>query len=346
MRIAQVSSLWESVPPPAYGSTERILSYFVEELVKQGHEVTLYASGDSQTSAILRVCSQRAHRRTPGLSWDDGLQETLRMFQRVFAEAGNYDVVHLHQDEGRHFPYVGHYRRKTVTTMHYELGRPSFLPHFRRFQQQQVISISDAQREAMPWMNWLGTVYHGLPRDLYRPCYAPGSYLAYLGRIAPQKRPEWAIRLAKAVGIPLRIAARLDTVHVDDMDLRDKVFLPLSRAPGIEFMGEVGDAQKQELLAGAMALIFPIDWPEPFGLVMIEAMACGTPVIAWRRGSVPEVIDHGVTGFIVSDMGEAVAALRRIGDLDRRKIRAVFEQRFTIDRMARDYVRLYERMGS
>jgi glycosyltransferase involved in cell wall biosynthesis len=336
MRIAQIAPLIESVPPRLYGGTERIVSYLTEELVRQGHEVTLFASGDSLTSAELVPCSERALRLDATVR--DPLPYYMVMLDRLRRRAHEFDVMHFHIDY-LHFPLFRDLAVRTLTTQHGRLDLPDLPVACRAFPEFPLVSISDDQRRPCPNWYWLRTVHHGLPANLYP--FSPvgtGGYLAFLGRICPEKRPDHAIEIARRAGLPLKIAAKIDRV---DQAYFDEVIRPLLRDPLIEFVGEIGERDKAEFLGGARALLFPIDWPEPFGLVMIEAMACGTPVIAYRRGSVPEVIEDGWTGFTVDDIAGAVAAVANLDELDRDFIRARFEQRFTARRMAKDYVAAY-----
>jgi glycosyltransferase involved in cell wall biosynthesis len=338
MRIAQVSPLYESVPPKLYGGTERVVSYLTEELVKQGHEVTLFASGDSITRARLVPCSPQSLRLDENCV--DQLAHHILMLEKVFRMAGEFDLVHFHIDY-LHFPLSRRHDIAHVTTLHGRLDIPDLQPLYREFPEMPVISISNFQRKPLPWINWQGTIYHGLPEDLHTFSEQPGRYLAYVGRISPEKRVDRAILIAKRVGMPLVIAAKVDRA---DKEYFEEVIRPLLDHPLVEYIGEVNEQDKGELLRGAYALLFPIDWPEPFGLAMIEAMACGTPVIAFRCGSVPEVVDEGVTGYICDDIEDAVRAVERAGSLDRRQIRRRFEERFSASRMARDYVRVYEKL--
>ncbi|HLT25408.1 MAG TPA: glycosyltransferase family 4 protein [Zeimonas sp.] len=339
MKIAQIAPLYESVPPHAYGGTERVVSYLTEELVRQGHEVTLFASGDSSTRARLVPGCRRSLRLDAGCL--DPLAHHLLMLENVFQRASSFDVVHFHVDY-LHFPFARRARIPHVATLHGRLDLPELRPLFDEYREMPLVSISDAQRRPLAAANWMATVHHGLPAERFRFHPDGGDYLAFLGRISPEKRVDRAIAIARAAGLPLRIAAKVDRA---DREYFENVIEPLLEQPGIEYLGEIGDEQKSEFLGNARALLFPIDWPEPFGLVMIEAMACGTPVVAWRNGSVPEVVDEGVTGFIVQSRDEAVAAVRRAGSLDRARCREVFEERFTAQRMARDYLRLYERLA-
>lgn len=338
MRIAQVSPLYESCPPQLYGGTERVVSYLTEELVRQGHEVTLFASGDSQTEATLRAPCDRALRLDP--RFKDPLPHHLVMLNRVARSAEAFDIIHFHADF-LHFPLFAPLWGKTLTTTHGRLDLPDLPPLFREFPMMPLVSISDAQRTPVPWAGWLGTVHHGLPTDLYHPGRGDGGYLAFIGRICPEKGVDKAIKIARRAGIPLKIAAKVDKADLDYYNAKVKRLL---EGPGVEFLGEIGDRDKGEFLGRAMALLFPIDWPEPFGLVTIEAMANGTPVIAFRRGSVPEVIDEEVTGFVVDSIDTAVAAIPRASALDRSGVRRRFEERFSVERMARDYVELYDQV--
>jgi glycosyltransferase involved in cell wall biosynthesis len=337
MRIAQISPLAEAVPPKLYGGTERVIWWLTEALVDLGHDVTLYASGDSQTSARL-VPGAATGLRLAGIN--DHVASLLAMLDRVLSEAGRYDILHFHIDF-LHFPTFRHLAGKSLTTLHGRQDLPDFLPAFRTFREMPLVSISDDQRRPIPGALFAGTVHHGLPRDLIPFDAGGGDYLAFIGRISPEKRPDRAIEIAKRTGMKLRIAAKVD--HADRAYFAETIE-PLLDDPLIEFIGEIGDADKAAFLGGARALLFPIDWPEPFGLVMIEAMAAGTPIIAWRCGSTAEVIEHGRSGFLVGNVDEAVAAVAAIGGLPRTGVRAAFDERFTADRMARDYVGLYERL--
>jgi glycosyltransferase involved in cell wall biosynthesis len=338
MRIAQVAPLYESVPPKYYGGTERIVSYLTEELVRQGQEVTLFASGDSETSARLVPACRRSLRLDKHC--EDQLVHHILMLERVFRRASEFDVIHFHVDY-LHFPLSRRQVVTQLTTLHGRLDLPDLVPLYREFPDMPLVSISDAQREPLPRAGWEATVYHGLPEHLYRFRSQPGSYLAFLGRISPEKRVDRAIEIARQVGLPLKIAAKVDRV---DQEYFKWLVQPLLRDSLVEFVGEIGEGEKDEFLGDAYALLFPIDWPEPFGLVMIEAMACGTPVIAYRQGSVPEVIEEGRTGFVVEELDEAVEAVRRVPELSRQRCREVFEQRFTATRMARDYLEVYQRL--
>ncbi len=335
MRIAQIAPLIESVPPKLYGGTERVVAYLTEALIDLGHDVTLFASGDSRTRARLISTVPRALRLNPVAIPQ---LYTLTMIERVRQLEPEFDILHFHEVDFLHFPVFRSQRNRTVTTFHGRLDLPDLHLLAQTFPDMPVVSISHAQRTPLPGLGWIGTVYHGLPRDLLALSTEPKGYLAFLGRISPEKGPDTAIRIARRAGLPLRIAAKVDRV---DQPYFDEIIRPLLKEPGIEFIGEIGEAEKAEFLGGAVALLFPIDWPEPFGLVMIEAMACGTPVVAFRRGSVPEILEDGVTGFLVENDKDAVDCLDRISMLDRRVIRREFERRFTAERMARDYVRLY-----
>jgi glycosyltransferase involved in cell wall biosynthesis len=340
MRIAQVAPLTESVPPQLYGGTERIVSYLTEELVAQGHDVTLFASGDSQTAAELVSCCDVALRLNPNVR--DALPYHLMMVEAVRKAAAEFDVLHFHIDLYQ-FPVFQPQNHRMLTTLHGRVDLPDLRPFYRVFRDVPLVSISNDQRRPMPPVTWAGTVYHGLPRDLlhFRP-QARGGYLAFLGRISPEKRPDLAIEIAARAGLPLKIAAKVDRV---DQAYWEQVIKPLVDAsPHVEYIGEIDEAHKGEFLGAAHALLFPIDWPEPFGLVLIEAMACGTPVIAMRRGAVAEVVDHGISGFIVDTVEHAVEAVSRIDTLGRAQVRQCFERRFTAERMARDYVEIYRRL--
>jgi len=339
MRIAQVAPLYESVPPKYYGGTERVVSYLTEELVRQGHEVTLFASGDSVTKAHLVAACRRSLRMDKHCV--DRMAHHILMLEHVRQRAAEFDIVHFHTDY-LHFPLSRREQITHVTTLHGRLDIPDLVPLYHEFREMPVVSISNCQREPLPRANWQATVYHGVPADMYQFRADPGSYLAFLGRISPEKRVDRAIKIARQVQIPLKIAAKVDRV---DKDYFEGVIEPLLRDSLVEFVGEIGEGEKDEFLGHAYALLFPIDWPEPFGLVMIEAMACGTPVIAYRSGAVPEVMEEGHTGFIVEGLEDAVEAVRRVPELSRKRCREIFDQRFTAARMARDYVHLYERLS-
>lgn len=337
MRIAQVAPLAESVPPRLYGGTERVVSWLTEEFVRQGHEVTLFASGDSETSAEL-VRSVPEGLRLGGIR--DHTASLLVMLDEVRRRASDFDIIHFHVDLLQ-FPMFRKSTDRCLTTLHGRLDLPDFHPVYRAFPGMPLVSISQSQRAPLPEANWLTTVQHGLPPGAVPDDKRVKSYLAFLGRIAPEKRPDRAIEIAKRAGIPLKIAAKVDPA---DAEYFENIIRPQLDHPLIEFIGEIGDHEKREFLGKALALLFPIDWPEPFGLVMIEAMREGTPTIAWRRGSVPEVIDDGVTGFIVDSIDEAVRALGPALALSRRSVRRQFEARFTASRMARNYLATYERL--
>ncbi|TMQ10585.1 MAG: glycosyltransferase family 4 protein [Deltaproteobacteria bacterium] len=334
MRIAQVAPLHESVPPRLYGGTERIVSYLTEQLVACGHDVTLFASGDSCTSARLIPCCPRSLRLAHTV---DSVALHLAMTERVARRAHDFDVVHFHIDY-LHFPVSRREHYANVTTLHGRLDLPDIFPIFARCADLPMVSISDAQRAPLPDLAWQGTVYHGFPEELYRFQPDGGDYLVFLGRVSPEKGLDRAIEIAGRAGCRLRVAAKID--RADRAYYRERI-APLMGQPHVEYLGEVGEHDKQELLGGALALLFPIDWPEPFGMVMVEAMACGTPVIAFPRGSVTEVIDDGVTGIICEDVAEAVAAVARVGELSRAACRQVFEQRFTAARMTDEYLAIY-----
>jgi len=338
MRIAQVAPLYERVPPLYYGGTERVVSYLTEALVELGHEVTLFASGDSLTQAKLVSPCAKALRLDAGCV--DRIAYHVLQLEQVFQQAQRFDIVHFHTDYF-HYPFSRRRDLAHVTTLHGRLDLEDLVPLYREFDDVPVVSISKSQRSPLPSIDWAGTVYHGLPHDLYHPRPGPGDYLVFLGRISPEKRPDRAIEIAKRAGMRLKIAAKVDAV---DRRYMEEQIRPLLDDPLVEFLGEIGDVDKGELLRNAYALLFPIDWAEPFGLVMIEAMACGTPTVAFRRGSVPEIIDNGVSGYVVDNIDEAVQALRAVRSFDRSACRKKFEERFSAARMARDYVDVYERV--
>jgi glycosyltransferase involved in cell wall biosynthesis len=336
MKIAQIAPLMESVPPRLYGGTERIVSYLTEELVRLGHEVTLFASADSITAAELVGCASVALRLDSNVR--DRIPYYLLMLDRVRQLAEDFDILHFHIDQF-HFPLFAQMADRTVTTLHGRQDCPDLKPLYLGFSEMPLVSISNDQRRPVANANFVATVHHGIPTNLYKPVYNPrGGYVAFLGRISPEKRPDRAIRIARTLGIPLKIAAKVD--KVDEAYFREQI-APLLSAPGVEFIGEINERSKTEFLGEAQALLFPIDWPEPFGLVMIEAMACGTPVLAFRQGSVSEIVDQGVTGAIVATVDEAIRMLPQVLALDRRAVRRRFEQRFSSARMATDYVALY-----
>ena len=336
MKIAQVAPLYESVPPKLYGGTERVVSYLTEALVDEGHDVTLFASGDSQTAARLIPACSRSLRLHPDCV--DQIAHHYVMLQEVLDRVEEFDIIHFHVDY-LHFPMSRMANLPQVTTLHGRLDLNDLVPLYRKFGDMPVISISQAQRKPLWWANWIGNVYHGLPQQSLSLGDASGGYLAFLGRISPEKRVDRAIQIALEAGMPLKIAAKIDRV---DREYFEREIKPLLSNPGIEYIGEIAEHQKSEFLGNAYALLFPVDWPEPFGLVMIEAMACGTPTIAFRCGSVPEVIRPGVSGIIVDNMADAVGAVPRIASLSRDKCRAEFEKRYTASRMAKDYTKVYE----
>jgi len=338
MRIAQVAPLIESVPPKHYGGTERIVSYLTEELVRFGHDVTLFGSGDSVTGARLIAPTRRSLRKNERCK--DPIAREVILIDHVLEHAGEFDIIHFHTGY-LHFPISRYLSVPHVTTVHGRLDTPDFVAVHERFRDVPLVSISNAQRAPIISANWQATIYHGLPEDLFRFYPDRGDYLAFLGRISPEKGADRAIEIAKRVRMPLKIAAKVDRV---DRHYFKRVVEPLLSDSGVEWIGEITDQQKNEFLGKAYALLFPIEWPEPFGLVMIEAMACGTPVVAYDRGSVPEVMENGVTGFVVTELDQAVEAIRRVRDVSRAACREVFEKRFTAGRMANDYVNLYERM--
>jgi glycosyltransferase involved in cell wall biosynthesis len=336
MRIAQIPPLHEAVPPRLYGGTERVVSYLTEALVELGHEVTLFGTADSKTSARLHEVWPRALRLDPAIR--DPIAPHMMLMEAVRRMAGEFDVLHFHMDYWS-FSLFSRQQVPFCTTLHGRLDLPELRPVFDMFPYVPIVSISDAQRRPLPHANYVATVHHGIPEDLLRPVPAvTPSYLAFLGRICPEKRPDLAIRIARRSGIPLRIAAKIDRV---DQEYFDEVIRPMLDGPGVELVGEIAEPQKAEFLSGALALLMPIDWPEPFGLVMIESMACGTPVIAFNRGSVPEVIEEGLTGFIVEDEVGAIGAVERLDMLSREDVRTRFEERFTAHRMAGDYLAVY-----
>ena len=340
MKIAQVAPLYESVPPRYYGGTERVVYHLTEELVHQGHEVTLFASGDSATSGTLvPICPQ-------ALRLDDNCVDSMAhhilLLEQVGQAADRFDVIHFHVDY-LHFPLSRLKKWPQVTTLHGRLDLPDLPPLYEEFSEMPVISISDAQRRPLPRARWMDTVYHGLPPDLYGYRSTPGEYLAFLGRISPEKRVDRAIEIAGRAGLPLKIAAKVDPA---DRTYFEESIRPLLTASHVEFLGEISEEEKGSFLGNARALLFPIDWPEPFGLVLIEALACGTPVIASPHGSVPEILEDERTGFIVDSVEEAVGAVGQLASISRRDCRAAFEERFTAARMAREYVRVYETLRS
>ncbi len=336
MKIAQISPLYESVPPKFYGGTERVVHYLTEELVAQGHDVTLYASGDSETNAKLVACCDSALRLNANTV--DSLAPHFTMMEKIERDAHQYDVIHSHIDY-LFYPIIRRNNYPFLTTLHGRLDIPELQALYNEYFQVPVVSISDSQREPLPGANWQKTIYHGLPLSLYNFSAYSGNYLAFVGRISPEKRIDRAIDIAIRAGIQLRIAAKVDKADREYFQTKIKKLL---NHPLIEMVGEVNDNEKQELLGNALGLIFPIDWPEPFGLAMIEAMACGTPVITYRCGSVPEVVDEGITGYIVSSREEAVNAVEKLSLLNRGKIRETFERRFSVQRMTKDYLEVYK----
>jgi glycosyltransferase involved in cell wall biosynthesis len=338
VRIAQVAPLVESVPPKLYGGTERVVSYLTEELVRMGHEVTLFASGDSVTSAhLVPVCPEALRLSTTSI---DHLAHHIVMLEDVYNRNNHFDIIHFHIDY-LHFPLSRRESVANVTTLHGRLDIPDLQPLYQRFADMPVVSISDSQREPLPNANWQATVYHGLPKEQYNFYSQQGKYLAFLGRISPEKGVDRAIEIASLAGVPLKIAAKVDRA---DREYFESTIEPLLNNPLVEFIGEIGYPDKNDFLGNALALLFPINWPEPFGLVMIEAMACGTPVIAHPSGSVPEIVEEGRTGFLVSDAQGAAKAVAHVSQLSREECRRSFEERFSATRMARDYVTLYEKL--
>ena len=340
MRIAQIDPLAESVPPRLYGGTERVISWLTEELVRQGHEVTLFASGDSVTNAELVPCGDRALRLDPGV--ENPYPHEIMMFEPVLERAAEFDVLHFHT-ELLHFPMFHGFRHRALTTLHYRIDQPDLVHFFNSYADMHLVTISDSHRAPIAQRQRVTTIHHGLPAGLFpfEP-HPSGKYLAFLGRISPDKGVERAIEIAARAGLPLKIAAKVDIA--DQSYWHDVVEPLISAHRSVEYLGEVDDDKKTQLLTNALGLLFPIDWPEPFGLVMIEAMACGTPVIAWSRGSVPEVIEDGVSGHIVDTIDAAAAAVRRLPSLDRASVRQAFERRFTAERMAQDYLRVYRQI--
>jgi glycosyltransferase involved in cell wall biosynthesis len=340
MRIAQIAPLCEAVPPQLYGGTERIVAHLTDALVDLGHDVTLFASADSLTRATLAPMRDQALRLDPEPLKSD-VAAHLSMLHEVRRRSDEFDILHFHVDL-LHFPLFADIASRTLTTLHGRLDLKDLPETYRCWPGFPLVSISDHQRRPLRFANWTGTVHHGLPEAQY--AFSPqarGGYLAFLGRISPEKRPDRAIAIARAAGLPLKIAAKIDLA--DAAYFREEI-APLLDDPMVEFIGEIGDAHKSRFLGDATALLFPIEWPEPFGLVMIEAMACGTPVIAWNRGSVPEVLDDGVTGRVVNSESEAVAAVAQVAAYDRARVREVFEQRFSARTMALDYEALYQRL--
>jgi glycosyltransferase involved in cell wall biosynthesis len=341
MKIAQIAPLAESVPPKLYGGTERVVSYLTDELVRLGHDVTLFASGDSETLARLIPAAPRALRLDPRVK--DMVPHHIRLLELVRQHARQFDVLHFHVEPPLHFPLARAIGMRCVTTLHGRLDALDLQPLFKEFQDMPLVSISDSQRHPLPTAKWVGTVHHGLPASAC-PFHgvARGAYFAFLGRISPEKGVDRAIEIARRAGVKLRIAAKVDAA--DERYWRESI-KPLLHDPLIKFVGEVDEAHKPGFLGNATALLFPIDWPEPFGLAMIEAMSCGTPVIAWPHGSVPEIVDHGVTGYIVNSIDEAVLAVHRAGRLPRAQVRARFVERFSASHMAQGYLDVYARLA-
>ncbi|HTU32623.1 MAG TPA: glycosyltransferase family 4 protein [Candidatus Acidoferrum sp.] len=336
MRIAQVAPLYESVPSKHYGGTERVVSWLTEELVRRGHEVTLFASGDSRTSARLVSVCRSSLRTDPQCK--DPLAYHMLMLEQVAKQADEFDIIHFHVDY-LHFPISRRIRTPHVTTLHGRMDVPELVPMFQEFDGVPLISISIAQRQPLLFANWVGNVYHGLPADLLQFHPAAGKYLTFLGRLSPEKRPDRAIEIAKRCGIPLKIAAKIDRADREYFEARVKPLLDCSL---VEYVGEISDGEKSDFLGNAFASLFPIDWPEPFGINMIEAMACGTPTIAFPCGSVPEIMSDGISGFIVKSVEEAIAAIDRVAQISRKACRREFERRFTAPRMTCEYLALYE----
>lgn len=338
MKIAQVSPVFERVPPKAYGGTERVISYLTEELVRQGHDVTLFAAGDSITAARLVPGIPESLRLDP--QRQEWMIYLTVMLDRLREMANEFDVIHFHTDY-LHLPLARAMPVPHVTTLHGRLDLPELVPLYRHFNDTPLVSISNNQRTPLPWVNWCETVYHGLPNDLYEFHAKPGEYFAFVGRISPEKRVDRAIEIAIRSGVPLKIAAKID--RADQAYFKEHIE-KLFRHPLVEYIGEIGEPEKRKLLGGARALLFPIDWPEPFGLVLIESFACGTPVIAYRNGSVPEIMQEGVTGFMVSNQDEAMLAAKKIEDIERVRCRQVFEDRFAVRHMAENYMQVYRKL--
>lgn len=338
MRIAQVAPLFERVPPVTYGGTERVVAYLTDALVELGHDVTLFASGDSLTRARLVAASPRSLRLDQ--TCRDQMAPQIRELELVSRMAHRFDVIHFHTGF-LHMPLARHLPAPSVTTMHGRLDLTELAPLMSDFADAPLVSISNHQRKPYPHQTWSATVYHGLPPRLLPFQASPGRYVAFVGRISPEKRLDRAIEIARRAGLELRIAAKIDSA---DKDYFDREIAPLMDQPHVRYLGEIGEDEKARLLGGARALLFPIDWPEPFGMVVIEALSCGTPVLAWPEGSVPELLQDGVNGWMVNSIDAAVDALRRVEAIDRRACRATFEKRFTADRMARDYAAVYQRL--
>lgn len=343
MRIAHIAPLYESVPPKFYGGTERIICYLVDALVGMGHDVTLFSSGDAKTRARLAAVRDQALWLDPH-PLKSPVAAHYSMLDEVRRHAGEFDILHFHLSHFMHFPFFEHMPERTVTTPHGRLDYRDLKGAYRRWPSFPMVSISHSQRQPLGEANWVGTVHHGLPLELYRPpreADPDAGYLAFLGRLSRDKRPDRAIEIARRSGMKLKIAAKIGD---DDRAYFHETVEPLIDGRQIEYLGEIGESRKQAFLGNAAALLFPIDWPEPFGLVAIEAMACGTPVIAWDNGAMPEVVDDGVTGFVVDTIDAAVAAVASLGELDRNEVRSIFERRFSVSRMANDYVKIYVRL--
>ena len=339
MRIAQVAPLYESVPPRLYGGTERVVSWLTEELVRQGHDVTLFASGDSLTNArLLPVCSRALRLDSRCI---DPLAHHINLLERVSQYKDEFDIIHFHIDY-LHFCMSRREGLRQLTTLHGRLDIPDLVPLYREFYEMPVVSISDAQRAPLPWLNWHGTVHHGVPDGTFQPTSETGKYLAFLGRVSPEKGLDAAIEIALRTQMPLKIAAKVDRA---DQEYYENQIKPLLNNELIEFIGEISDSEKNEFLGNAIAFLFPINWSEPFGIVLIEALACGVPVVAYPRGSVPEIIEDGVSGVLVNGVSEAVEALKNISAIDRKKCRQAFELRFSAKRMAQDYLDIYQRIA-
>ncbi len=341
MRIAQVAPLYESVPPYGYGGTERVVSYLTEELVRRGHDVTLYASGDSVTTAQLRAACPRALRRhSENVGADAAAYHALQL-EQVLSAAGQFDVINFHTSYG-HFPAARRSPRPTLTTLHGRLDTPAPAAICRAFPDIPLLSISNAQRAPLPRLNWRGTVYNSVPEGLYTFQPTPGGYLAFLGRLSPEKGPDLAIEIATRAGVDIKLAGKVGAV---EREYFHNVVEPLLGGAGVEYVGEIGDREKQEFLGGALALLFPVTWPEPFGLAMIEALACGTPVIGFDHGAVSEVVKHDVTGFVCQDVDQEVRAVRSVEGIDRAGCRRSFEERFSAARMADGYLAVYRELA-
>lgn len=339
MKIAQVAPLWESVPPVLYGGTERVVSFITEELVRQGHEVTLFASGDSTTKArLMPMCGEALRPSKVIANYEAPLTA---MIEKVFGSAGEFDLIHSHL-EFIPFPLARRCRTPTLTTLHARLDQPELIPVFRKFADLPLVSVSEAQREPLSWANWQATIHPGVPKSLYTPQYNQGQYLVFLGRVAPEKGLDRAIEIAKRVEMPIRIGAKIDAQHVE---YYKSIIEPLLDHPLVEFVGEVTDIEKDDLLGEAYALLAPYAWPEPFGLALIEALACGTPVIGSRCGAIPEIVDHGVTGFLCDTLDEMIHSIRHVPLLERTRCRQAFDMRFSAERMVQDYVTIYGQLS-